>query len=563
MKNEWMITLLTAGGILILCAAMIIWDKIRQRKWFLRHLKQRWGIIPDREYTQEELESISHYARRHEGEPFMIDDITWNDLQMDEIFIRMNNTLSSCGEDVLYQMLRQPQMHREVLEERERLIAYFQTHEEERIQVLTRVKEVKKIWKMSIADYIDALKDVDRTGRAKYPMLAGLSVAAIIATLIKPIPCMFLLLLMLCVSAVVHTRDSKKIEPYLNCFVCILRLLRAADQFEKLDNPVIQTYLDRIRAGRKKMKSFRRGAFLVASTNSVQDGLEAIIVSYLRIIFQVDFIKFYSMLKHVEGNEAIIEDMYQAIGELDALIAVASFRESLPYYSLPEFTETDNAEGASLEVEELYHPLIADPVVNGIRMQRGVLITGSNASGKSTFLKTIAINTILAQTVHTCIAKQYRGSFLKVLTSMALRDNLAGGESYYMVEIRSLKRILEECEKPEPVLCIVDEVLRGTNTIERIAASSQILHSLAKPKVLAMAATHDIELSYILEKEYDNYHFEEEIQEKDVVFDYKLRTGRAMTRNAIRLLAMIGYDPKIIEAAQESAKQFEETGVWK
>lgn len=563
MKSEWMITLLTAGGILILCAAMIIWDKIRQRKWFLRRLKQRWGTVPDREYTQEELESISHYAKRNEGEQFMIDDITWNDLQMDEIFIRINNTLSSCGEDVLYQILRQPQMDRNVLDERERLIAYFQTHEEERIQVLTRVNEVKKIWKMSIADYIDALKDVDRRGRGKYPLLAGLSAAAIVATLIRPIPCMFLLLLMLCVSAVVHTRDSKRIEPYLNCFVCILRLLRAADQFEKLDNPVIQTYLDRIRTGRKKMKSFRRGAFLVASTNSVQDGLEAIIVSYLRIIFQVDFIKFYSMLKHVEGNESTIEDMYQAMGELDALIAVASFRESLPYYSQPEFAEVNDREGASLKVEKLYHPLIGDPVANSIQMQRGVLITGSNASGKSTFLKTIAINTILAQTVHTCIAKDYCGSFMKVLTSMALRDNLAGGESYYMVEIRSLKRILEECEKPEPVLCIVDEVLRGTNTIERIAASSQILHSLAKPKVLAMAATHDIELSYVLEKEYDNYHFEEEIQENDVVFDYKLRTGRAMTRNAIRLLAMIGYDPKIIEAAQESAKHFEETGVWK
>ena len=563
MKSEWMITLLTAGGILILCAAMIIWDKIRQRKWFLRHLKQRWGTVPDREYTQEELESISHYAKRNEGEQFMIDDITWNDLQMDEIFIRMNNTLSSCGEDVLYQILRQPQMDQNVLDERERLIAYFQTHEEERIQVLTRVNEVKKIWKMSIADYIDALKDVDRRGRGKYPLLAGLSAAAIVATLIRPIPCMFLLLLMLCVSAVVHTRDSKKIEPYLNCFVCILRLLRAADQFEKLDNPEIQTYLERIRAGRKKMKSFRRGAFLVASTNSVQDGLEAIVVSYLRIIFQVDFIKFYSMLKHVEGNESTIEDMYQAMGELDALIAVASFRESLPYYSQPEFVEANGREGASLKVEKLYHPLIDDPVANSIQMQRGVLITGSNASGKSTFLKTIAINTILAQTVHTCIAKHYCGSFMKVLTSMALRDNLSGGESYYMVEIRSLKRILEECEKPEPVLCIVDEVLRGTNTIERIAASSQILRSLAKPKVLAMAATHDIELSYVLEKEYDNYHFEEEIQENDVVFDYKLRTGRAMTRNAIRLLAMIGYDPKIIEAAQESAKQFEETGVWK
>ena len=103
-------------------------------------------------------------------------------------------------------------MDRNVLDERERLIAYFQTHEEERIQVLTRVNEVKKIWKMSIADYIDALKDVDRRGRGKYPLLAGLSAAAIVATLIRPIPCMFLLLLMLCVSAVVHTRDSKRIE---------------------------------------------------------------------------------------------------------------------------------------------------------------------------------------------------------------------------------------------------------------------------------------------------------------------------------------------------------------
>ena len=428
-----MITLLTAGGILILCAAMIIWDKIRQRKWFLRHLKQRWGTVPDREYTQEELESISHYAKRNEGEQFMIDDTTWNDLQMDEIFIRINNTLSSCGEDVLYQILRQPQMDRNVLDERERLIAYFQTHEEERIQVLTRVNEVKKIWKMSIADYIDALKDVDRRGRGKYPLLAGLSAAAIVATLIRPIPCMFLLLLMLCVSAVVHTRDSKRIEPYLNCFVCILRLLRAADQFEKLDNPVIQTYLDRIRAGRKKMKSFRRGAFLVASTNSVQDGLEAIIVSYLRIIFQVDFIKFYSMLKHVEGNESTIEDMYQAMGELDALIAVASFRESLPYYSQPEFAEVNDREGASLKVEKLYHPLIGDPVANSIQMQRGVLITGSNASGKSTFLKTIAINTILAQTVHTCIAKDYCGSYMKFITSMALRYKQAVCDCYYKV----------------------------------------------------------------------------------------------------------------------------------
>ena len=191
---------------------------------------------------------------------------------------------------------------------------------------------------------------------------------------------------MLCVSAVVHTRDSKRIEPYLNCFVCILRLLRAADQFEKLDNPVIQTHLDRIRTGRKKMKSFPPGCFSGGfDESSVQDGLEAITVSYLRIIFQVDFIKFYSMLKHVEGNESTIEDMYQAMGELDAFDCGCLFRESLPYYSQPEFAEVNDREGASLKVEKLYHPLIGDPVANSIQMQRGVLITGSNASGNLHF----------------------------------------------------------------------------------------------------------------------------------------------------------------------------------
>ena len=149
------------------------------------------------------------------------------------------------------------------------------------------------------------------------------------------------------------------------------------------------------------------------------------------------------------------------------------------------------------------------------------------------------------------------------MTSMALRDNLEGGESYFIVEIKSLQRILKECEKKQPVLCIVDEVLRGTNTIERIAASSQILRSLCKPHVLPLAATHDIELSYILEDCYNNYHFEEEIRDHDVVFNYLLKQGRATTRNAIRLLEIIGYNPEIIKDAQEMAKRFEGTGVWK
>ena len=97
------------------------------------------------------------------------------------------------------------------------------------------------------------------------------------------------------------------------------------------------------------------------------------------------------------------------------------------------------------------------------------------------------------------------------------------GKAIFIVEIRSLKRILDESRKQEPLLCIIDEVLRGTNTIERIAASSRILSALNRDWILPFAATHDIELSYILDRQYRNYHFEEEVQEHEVLFYYLLK----------------------------------------
>ncbi|NCC42736.1 MAG: DNA mismatch repair protein MutS [Clostridia bacterium] len=561
---------LTVIIVIVLMAAgaglLMLRDKRQHSRWFLGKLHRLWGSVAEREYTSEELNSISRYARKNQNGRFMIDDITWNDLNMDQIFMVMNTTVSSCGEDVLYKMLRIPEFDKNVLGERNRLIEYFRTHETERIQIQMLVKEVRKMSDMSMADYIYALKDVERKGRFKYVLLACLTVAALAAVVIKPIPGVFILMGMMGYDTYIHMKESKKIEPYLNCFVCILRLLKAADGFAKVKNPEISDYLERIEKNRKQMGSFRRGAFLVASVNSIQDGLEAFVLSYLKILFHVDMIKFYSMLKNVDGHEDGINELFAVMGELDALIAVASFREYLPYYCIPKLREPEERKAGEQifsEVTDLYHPLIPNPVANSVKIHSGLLVTGSNASGKSTFLKTIAINAVLSQTVFTCVCHSYYSDYVKVMTSMALRDNLESGDSYYIVEIKSLQRIILECKKQEPVLCIVDEVLRGTNTIERIAASSRILRSLALPHVMPLAATHDIELSYILEKEYQNYHFEEEIKDHDVFFSYTLMNGRATTRNAIRLLEIIGYDKEIIEDAQEAARNFEETGIWK
>ncbi|MDE6851832.1 MAG: hypothetical protein K2J67_05010, partial [Lachnospiraceae bacterium] len=273
-------------------------------------------------------------------------------------------------------------------------------------------------------------------------------------------------------------------------------------------------------------------------------------------------IKIGTMRLEIQKYQKELFQMYEIIGYMDSMLSVASYRVmEQGQCCIPEFV----TEGELiLETEEIRHPLLQDGVTNSLRTQQSVLLTGSNASGKSTFLKTVAINAILAQTVHTVLAQSYRSSMFHIASSMALRDDIMEQESYYMVEIKSLKRILDYSQNSElPILCFIDEVLRGTNTVERIASSSQILRVLTKQGNLCFAATHDIELTYLLEQEYANYHFEEQITEQDVRFDYRLHTGRTNSRNAIKLLQMLGYDKAVIQSAEDMVQYFLETGKWK
>ena len=126
-----------------------------------------------------------------------------------------------------------------------------------------------------------------------------------------------------------------------------------------------------------------------------------------------------------------------------------------------------------------------------------------------------------------------------------------------------MKRIIDAAKAGEEIICFVDEVLRGTNTVERVSASTEILKSFADgniSNVLCFAATHDIELTHLLEEWYGNYHFEEQIKDDDILFNYKLNSGRATSRNAISLLKVMGYDDEIINAARARADKFTATG---
>jgi DNA mismatch repair ATPase MutS len=254
--------------------------------------------------------------------------------------------------------------------------------------------------------------------------------------------------------------------------------------------------------------------------------------------------------------------VHETLGRLDAAIAIASYRASLGgNYAVPGIDFS--AHTPYLRAEGMVHPMLTDAVPNDIDTARPILITGSNASGKSTFLKTAALCVLMAQSICTCPARSYTASAFRIYSSMALEDSLETGESYYIVETRSLRRILHAADSTPPMLCVIDEVLRGTNTVERIAASSTVLAALADRGALCLTATHDIELCDLLCDRYTLFHFTETVGEDSMHFDCRIRPGKATSRNAINLLRLLGFDDAIVDDAHRRANEYLTDGVWR
>jgi DNA mismatch repair ATPase MutS len=180
-----------------------------------------------------------------------------------------------------------------------------------------------------------------------------------------------------------------------------------------------------------------------------------------------------------------------------------------------------------------------------------VLITGSNMSGKSTFLRTIGVNVVLAQTVHTTLARRYEAPFYQVRSCIGRADDLIAGKSYYLVEVESVLALVRAAERSEPHLFIFDELFRGTNAVERIAAAEAVLDTLVTPgrPHVVLTATHDGELVDLLSDKYVVFHLSDEVGPEGLVFDYRLTAGPATSRNAITLLQLNGAPESLVSRA--------------
>lgn len=169
-------------------------------------------------------------------------------------------------------------------------------------------------------------------------------------------------------------------------------------------------------------------------------------------------------------------------------------------------------------------------------------------------MRTITVNTICAQTIYTCFAKDFTLPFVKIYSSIRIDDDLLQHKSYYFEEVDVIKNLLDVSDQDTQCLFVLDEVFKGTNTTERVALSKTVLSHLNKKDNLVLAATHDLELAALLADEYELYHFSETIENDELYFDHLIKKGKLLTTNAIRLAQIAQFPASVIDEAN-SLKQ--------
>lgn len=304
-----------------------------------------------------------------------------------------------------------------------------------------------------------------------------------------------------------------------------------AEDLEELEN-----ILREIAPLKKTMKSF---GFLTG--NIEMDFAE----TYRNIMFLSEARKFSMAQKYFKKYGEKIHRLYYLIGKIDCEIAIISLTKAY---------KTNFADfGEKISGKNLYNPLIKEPVANDLDLEKSIILTGSNASGKSTYLRTIGINIVFALSFGIFFGESFEIKAIKIKTAIDISDSIMENLSYFMAESKAIGEMIEDKEEK---IILLDEIFRGTNTIDRIASATATLKYLAKNNHV-VAATHDIELTILLKDLYKNKHFEERIEDGDIKFDYLLREGPATSRNAIQILENLNYPRLIIEEARELSLKLE------
>ncbi len=365
-------------------------------------------------------------------------------------------------------------------------------------------------------------------------------------------PVFFILLIpILAVNMAFHYKNKWNVSNYLdgvNELSKVLNVSKNIAEFPEIKKKFSDTdFINRV----EKIKGKTLFISFEKNLNNEFATVFWFISELIKVLFNLEYLIFYNFIDSVENKREELRKMFHFIGEIDSAISTASLKASEYKVCNPVFIEEKR-----ITVKEISHPFIENCITNDLNLDyRSLLLTGSNMSGKTTFIRSISINSILAQTLNICFAKEYIAPFFKLYSSIKFADDLLENTSYYLEEVLTIKELINASNSDSPCLFVLDEIFKGTNTIERISGGKAILSYLNRGNNIVLVSTHDIELTEILsEEKFELYHFSEQIENNELSFDHKLKEGKLQTRNAIRILELYNYPFEIIEDAKSTEK---------
>jgi hypothetical protein len=482
--------------------------------------------------------------RRKQLDPAgVVDDKTWSDLEFPRFFTAIDTTISPIGRQYLFDQLRVCEYEKSELDRRFRTYDILQSDPALREDIQVSLKPMEVDAASHISDLL--LGEAPATVPYRWLLLPWtlLSVGGIVAAIAHLIP-VWLCLLPLLINLVIAFLIDAKLGEDASALLYCSRLLTAADRMAALRGGDELSDLGRLKAERPIRRRLRNQIRWLRTLDRLRTSVVIGGLAFtVDMLFLVKLSLYSRALTRFTADRSNWLSTFQLVGAMDAAVAVVSFMERYPARCRP--TVVDDR---MIEIENGYHPFIPAPVKNSIRVAgTSVLVTGSNMTGKTTFIKMVAMNVILGHTLGICLADRATLPRSPVRALIHGDQSVAAGKSRYFAEAEAICGFIAEAAAGACRIFVLDEPFSGTNTVERIAVAKAVLRAISANAQL-LVTTHDVELQHLLGDQFELFHFQEN-PAVEGFFDHALRAGFSTQRNAIRVLERLGLPADIIAEA--------------
>lgn len=465
-----------------------------------------------------------------------IDEETFIDFEMPDILKKLNYTYNDIGNEYLYNRFFEENNDFEIQE----AIIKKLSDEKRLTEVIYQLNKLNRNY-VPVLSIQENLKKISSKDLIIIPIILILDIISIIMMIVN-LDYSFLIIIMVLSSFMINSLLTQKTSKVNLQIGVINDLISIFDKLLKI-NIFPETSYQQLYLSHKNIKKMMKVTFYF---NKVKRVDIFGIFELIKAVFFIEIIQAWLISSHKEQLYQDILVFYENIGLLDTCVTIKVIRSKFDL-CIPEVIDQEK-----IEIKEGYHFLIENPVKNTITLDNNTIITGSNASGKSTFLKMVGANLLLAKALNISFAKEFKYYPFTLISSIHMKDDIISGDSFYVKEIKRLKQITNQAKKQKSLI-LIDEILKGTNEKERIVIARALLKYLFLTDSMTIASTHDIELSNDFDR-IDKYCFNDIKKDSSITFDYQIKKGICTIGNAIAIVNSLNFDQAILEEINKITK---------